>query len=504
MKYEDYYEAINMFWPNKWWENENQFNENIEADLLINGDFIPISVVSVGKIIISKQFKGIKTPYVKDLQNIYIKSGTKITFRGFTFNQEKQDFQIILSHDTPGKTATYEKNGLIMLQINVASHTIELSSDEMVKDNVELLIEPIIKVPNEINKTIHKYKLKQLQQTGTILCFEGFVLSAKYMSDKKSFEINLFHNANEFNEKFGDTILKLKFTFDPQLYNENKANTKQHSTQMLVIESYIRERKTLNNEIYYKGGWTKNVTYPNPIVQTGVNFTLRIDLGNNYFNISVNEAVDPICYESKIITTFGFEKLQIPVWATEWIMIKGDVDKIKFGEESEKCKSKIKPNNYNLNIIHVPENNRLKDGSLIIIKGKVKDDVISINFLYKAIELNKLIGENIFQLNFTVNTKLALMRTYKEGILPTKQKCENNTKVSDFCSHKHELELIKNEYFNFNILVKSDRYIWRYKVSGKWYSYKHIMPEESVQYINVLGLEKHPKFDYIIKLDKLY
>ena len=53
MKYEHYYDAVNIFWPNKWWETEKQFNESIEGELLINGDFIPISVISVGQIDIS-------------------------------------------------------------------------------------------------------------------------------------------------------------------------------------------------------------------------------------------------------------------------------------------------------------------------------------------------------------------------------------------------------------------------------------------------------------------
>nr|CAD2157814.1 unnamed protein product [Meloidogyne enterolobii] len=48
LKHQSYYTAHNIFWPDKWWETENQFDKNIEADLLINGDFIPISVISVG------------------------------------------------------------------------------------------------------------------------------------------------------------------------------------------------------------------------------------------------------------------------------------------------------------------------------------------------------------------------------------------------------------------------------------------------------------------------
>jgi len=79
--------------------------------------------------------------------------------------------------------------------------------------------------------------------------------------------------------------------------------------------------------------------------------------------------------------------------------------------------------------------------------------------------------------------------------------------------------LVKGEYFNLNIVVREKEYRWRYKVGGEFYNYKHVIPAEAVQYINVCkkiiinklifilkveGLEKHPDYDNIIKLDKLY
>nr|CAD2157815.1 unnamed protein product [Meloidogyne enterolobii] len=72
------------------------------------------------------------------------------------------------------------------------------------------------------------------------------------------------------------------------------------------------------------------------------------------------------------------------------------------------------------------------------------------------------------------------------------------------CTHKHDLKLVIGEYFNLNIVVRETEYRWRYKVGGEFYNYKHVIPAEAVQYINVEGLEKHPDYDNIIKLDKLY
>ena len=56
--------------------------------------------------------------------------------------------------------------------------------------------------------------------------------------------------------------------------------------------------------------WYGKLFLPNPIVQTGVNFTLRIDLDNDYFKIFINEAIHPILYQH-----------QLPGWATEWIEV---------------------------------------------------------------------------------------------------------------------------------------------------------------------------------------
>uniref|UniRef100_A0A915NNX4 Galectin n=1 Tax=Meloidogyne floridensis TaxID=298350 RepID=A0A915NNX4_9BILA len=126
LKHQSYYTAHNIFWPNKWWETENQFDKNIEADLLINGDFIPISVISVGhfyeinekpklaafvpifsmtikNINLMQRFEELNTPYGTEIKNNDIQNGTKIIFRGVTNFKNKsrddQNFQLILIHD---------------------------------------------------------------------------------------------------------------------------------------------------------------------------------------------------------------------------------------------------------------------------------------------------------------------------------------------------------------------------------------------------------------------
>jgi len=63
---------------------------------------------------------------------------------------------------------------------------------------------------------------------------------------------------------------------------------------------------------------------------------------------------------------------------------------VKFGKNSEKCKSKITPNVYPPNIIQVPKDNHLEDGSLIKINGKIINESISISFLYNALEWHHL------------------------------------------------------------------------------------------------------------------
>nr|CAD2198838.1 unnamed protein product [Meloidogyne enterolobii] len=126
----------------------------------------------------------------------------------------------------------------------------------------------------------------------------------------------------------------------------------------------------------HKDKWYERVYLPNPIVQSGVNFTLRIDLDDSYFKIFINEAIHPILYQHRL-----------PGWATEWIEISGNIiDNIKIGKYSEKCKLHSKPNIHNLNIIQVPESNHLKDGSLVIIHGKITEEPILITFLHQALK----------------------------------------------------------------------------------------------------------------------
>jgi len=95
----------------------------------------------------------------------------------------------------------------------------------------------------------------------------------------------------------GDTVLKLYFEFNLNQYKTNKCK---ESVSRLNMSSYRH-----NNH-----KWYGKLSLPNPIVQTGVNFTLRIDLDNDYFKIFINEAIHPILYQHRL-----------PGWATEWIEV---------------------------------------------------------------------------------------------------------------------------------------------------------------------------------------
>jgi len=85
-----------------------------------------------------------------------------------------------------------------------------------------------------------------------------------------------------------------------------------YNNQKLVMNSFIHKRINSSEQIINEegGGWQKEITYPNPLGQTGVNFSLRIDIVDKTFNIIINEAIDHISY-----------KTPLPIWATEWIMV---------------------------------------------------------------------------------------------------------------------------------------------------------------------------------------
>uniref|UniRef100_A0A915M9Q2 Acetylcholinesterase n=1 Tax=Meloidogyne javanica TaxID=6303 RepID=A0A915M9Q2_MELJA len=388
MKYEHYYGAVNMFWPNKWWETEKQFNESIEGELLINGDFIPISVISVGQIDISNRFATLKTPYEEKLTEVSYKN---FTFRGLIHkNKTNNKVQIAFLHGTSKSSMLELKRifGALFLTINYSEANTIMESNK-VNGGVELFINPSIGLPDIAKET---YRLDHLYETGTILCFEAYIKSSKEIVDctkENHFTVNLFHDANEFTEKIGDTVLKLNFVFNLNQYKTNKCK---ESAAHLEMSSYSHKDK-----------WYERVYLPNPIVQSGVNFTLRIDLDDDYFKIFINEAIHPILYQHRL-----------PGWATEWIE-NGEWHK----SSCDKKQNSLRQNN---------------------------------------------------------------------GV----------------CTHKHDLKLVKGEYFNLNIVVREKEYRWRYKVGGEFYNYKHVIPAEAVQYINVEGLEKHPDYDNIIKLDKLY
>uniref|UniRef100_A0A914NJU8 Galectin n=1 Tax=Meloidogyne incognita TaxID=6306 RepID=A0A914NJU8_MELIC len=168
-----------------------------------------------------------------------------------------------------------------------------------------------------------------------------------------------------------------------------------------------------------------------------------------------------------------------------------DIDQIQFGEENEKCKRLLSSFKYPLNIIHVPDNNYLRDGSLIFIEGIIINKTISISFLHQALEWHEFIGQTIFQLNITKENATVGSYSNKQWLPPNCDKISQNKTFDNKCWHKHEFpNLNEGEEFNLNILVRTAKYIWRYKIGGNWYFYEHQMPAQDSSIYNCSNCDK--------------
>uniref|UniRef100_A0A1I8B441 Galectin domain-containing protein n=1 Tax=Meloidogyne hapla TaxID=6305 RepID=A0A1I8B441_MELHA len=202
--------------------------------------------------------------------------------------------------------------------------------------DISLLEEkPLTSYP-KMNKTMpnikYKHEIKTIQKTGTILDLDAFVPSLKMINRTNIyFNIQLLTDASELHSK------------------------------RLFLYSLIDGEET-------------SVEYPNPIVQTGVRFNLKIVATETHLNLIVNDAID----------YFKFSH-QLPPWALNWITIDGYITDVKFRKIEYKLPQ---------NIIQVNHANPLLDGSYINIYGIISEPFnnISINLFYGALEYNE-IGE---------------------------------------------------------------------------------------------------------------
>uniref|UniRef100_A0A1I8BAA8 Galectin n=1 Tax=Meloidogyne hapla TaxID=6305 RepID=A0A1I8BAA8_MELHA len=131
--------------------------------------------------------------------------------------------------------------------------------------------------------------------------------------------------------------------------------------------------------------------YINPIGR--VKFTIRIYLNEKEYQIQINNGKDLINFENNI-----------PSWAIDHVMVKGDVTDIKYGKEATTCNQ---PKDVHLppNILYIDQDNRPLDGEVIIIKGTVEKEIeendITVSFLYEALNWHEKFGKTIFRANFS-------------------------------------------------------------------------------------------------------
>uniref|UniRef100_A0A1I8B447 Uncharacterized protein n=1 Tax=Meloidogyne hapla TaxID=6305 RepID=A0A1I8B447_MELHA len=189
---------INLFWPNKWWEDKFLEGEN-DIKFLFSGDFILISNLLV-YVPIMKQISKYLNENEKILANNVFDVGKpfECTIIG---KQEVQEYfykeiftyyTIIINDDI--QTIKYI-GSLPVWRIERAS----LDGD------IQVLEEPLITYKEDYNKSdyyVYKHEMETLQKNGTLLLLDGFVQhdSFKKKDDKSiSFFVFLLHDASEYN-----------------------------------------------------------------------------------------------------------------------------------------------------------------------------------------------------------------------------------------------------------------------------------------------------------------
>ncbi|KAL7075745.1 hypothetical protein ACQ4LE_005099, partial [Meloidogyne hapla] len=450
----------NTFWVPKWWKNENNMQKYANSALKIEGvieQIVMLNVTAINKTTISLPFS---TRFDKIITN-----NSNIIVRGFFVDTDKSKWlEINLLHDTQeadnevGETSLtiiFEcernekiifkkimtdkryivKNGgdcnqliknissfeiyitvyrkddmssLFEIEINGLDTTAKNTIDSkfsvssinwvQVKGSAKLYENPYA-IFAESENNIYRHHNERLLPYESIICLEGNILPRSEISDRDGeFEINLLHEITEDNIKKsmdGDVILKIKFMFSDQLITNETKNEmikggKLKNKECLKSETCLLLYSCFSND---KEEDCENSIkeYINPIGR--VKFTIRIYLNEKEYQIQINNGKDLINFENNI-----------PSWAIDHVMVKGDVTDIKYGKEATTCNQ---PKDVHLppNILYIDQDNRPLDGEVIIIKGTVEKEIeendITVSFLYEALNWHEKFGKTIFRANFS-------------------------------------------------------------------------------------------------------
>ncbi|KAL7075523.1 hypothetical protein ACQ4LE_005328, partial [Meloidogyne hapla] len=282
--------------------------------------------------------------------------------------------------------------------------------------DIQVLEEPLITYKEDYNKSdyyVYKHEMETLQKNGTLLLLDGFVQhdSFKKKDDKSiSFFVFLLHDASEYNIFIGKKVLMLNFIFNDETDKKLPAN-KCNNKSMLILANQINN----GTKIY----WDMDEYY-NPIGQTGVFFSLRIDSDDTHLKISVNNG------------SYLYYKHHLPPWAVNWISVHGYITDVNFG--------KIR---YELpqNIRQISRDKSLGDGSYINIEGNISEPLsnISVNLFHNSLEHHKYISTIVLQLNLT---KCCIKGSYYWPL----DNLEHLTK-----SYEYEKELHSGEMFRLKL-----------------------------------------------------
>nr|CAD2182728.1 unnamed protein product [Meloidogyne enterolobii] len=386
----------NKFWYSKWWYGKKYLTYK---KLEVLGDFIRVNAITETE---NEKIQNIPLPHSTRIFNNFMTNGSIATIR-VQINKNAQNFQLLLLHDSPefnlniGATVlsiyvdynnniinltsfsenNYHNNATIQganiyskgkpIQItikmqnivkeakNIEFYNIYINGKEchsyiggfpfwstnwiQVKGDAVLLEEPFITSPKlQLKETekIYKYELNQLPFIGSTFCLEGTLPQSSDVEGIEKLEISLMHESNDESERFGDTLLKMEFQFSTE-----------HGESWLKISSRLHEKNYINLK-----------KYANPIGLSVVELTVRINVEESYFKIYFNDG-----------KTFIKYNYVAPPWMINWIIVRGNIDNVKFGTDAERCSKYIsKPLPP-----HITKIENLKNGQYISVKGKLQN-----------------------------------------------------------------------------------------------------------------------------------
>uniref|UniRef100_A0A915LZ54 Galectin n=1 Tax=Meloidogyne javanica TaxID=6303 RepID=A0A915LZ54_MELJA len=249
--------------------------------------------------------------------------------------EKAQNFQLLLLHDSPEFNLNIGAT-VMSINVNYKRNIINLTS--------------FSKLHLKETEKIYKHELNQLPFIGSTFCLEGTLPQSSDVEGIEKLEISLMHESNDESERFGDTLLKMEFQFSTE-----------HGESWLKISSRLYKQREINEK-----------KYANPIGLSSVELTVRINVEESYFKIRFNDG-----------KTFIKYNYVAPPWMVNWIVVKGNIDNVKFGNEAKRCLQYIsKPLPP-----HITKIENLKEGQYISVKGTVTklDENILINFYYGAL-----------------------------------------------------------------------------------------------------------------------